>query len=313
METRAHYVAVGAFVLILMFLGFTAVLWLAGTEFATQYARYDIFFGGPVTGLSKGARVDYNGIPVGRVADIEIDPRNVERIRVNVEIESSVVIKEDAAANVETNILSGVSYVLITKGTNEAKVLTAKAGERYPVIRARRSTLASLTARGPQLLEKVDEILDRVQDVLNDKNRQAFADTLDHMRTITGDVAEHSKDLGAAMTEVQHALVAVNKLFTDVDQSYVAPDGLKNQVSAALVDFDHLVKGLGTTNQQIQGTLQDVRPGVRNFSTRTLTDIDNLVGETRLLVSGLSRFAAGLERDPARLLFGDRREGYRPK
>src|SRR5262249_7055117 len=151
METRAHYVAVGAFVLILMFLAFTAVLWLAGTEFATQYARYDIYFSGPVSGLNKGARVDYNGIPVGRVSNIEIDPQSVERIRVTIEVESRFVIKEDAAANVETNILSGVSYILITHGTQDAKVLTAHEGQRYPVIRPRRSTLASISARGPQL------------------------------------------------------------------------------------------------------------------------------------------------------------------
>ena len=102
METRAHYVAVGAFVLALVFLGFTAVLWLAGTQFAVNYDHYDIFFKGPVTGLSKGAAVDYNGIRVGQVSEIGIDPNNVEQIRVTVEVKSDVVIKEDAAANVET-------------------------------------------------------------------------------------------------------------------------------------------------------------------------------------------------------------------
>src|SRR5580700_7284095 len=117
METRAHYVAVGAFVLAMLFLGFVSVLWLAGAQLATTYAHYDIYFKGPVTGLSKGSRVDYNGIPVGQVSDITIDPDNVEQIRVTVEIKSIVVIKEDAAANVETNILSGVSYILISRGT----------------------------------------------------------------------------------------------------------------------------------------------------------------------------------------------------
>src|SRR5262249_36629885 len=163
------------------------------------------------------------------------------------------------------------------------------------------------------LLEKVDTVLERAQDVLNDKNRQAFADILDHIRSITGDVADHSKDLGAALTEAQRALAAVDKLFTDVDQSYTAPDGVKDRRSTAPVDFDRLLKGLGTTNQQIQAALQDVRPGLRNFSSHTLTDVDSLVGETRGFVSGLSRFPSALERDPSRLLFGDRREGYRPR
>ena len=72
-------------------------------------------------------------------------------------------------------------------------------------------------------------------------------------------------------------------------------------------------KDLNDTNKQLQLSLQDVRPGLRNFSTQTLGDIGNLVGETRQLVTGLSRLATGIERDPSRVLFGDRREGYRPK
>ncbi|HEV2187059.1 MAG TPA: MlaD family protein [Stellaceae bacterium] len=306
METRAHYVAVGAFVLALVFLGFTAVLWLAGTQFAVNYDHYDIFFKGPVTGLSKGAAVDYNGIRVGQVSEIEIDPNNVEQIRVTVEIKSSVVIKEDAAANVETNILSGVSYILITRGTQEAKTLTAREGQRYPVIRARRSTLASISARGPQLLEKLDDILDHVDDLLNDHNREVFAETLEHVEKFTGALSAHSDDIGQLVAEGKNTLTSLDKLSTDVDNSYTTPDGVKDQLVGML-------KGLTLASRQIEVTLQETRPGIRTFSQHTLVDIDSLVGELRQFISGLSRLAAQLERDPTRLLFGDRREGYQPK
>lgn len=306
METRAHYVAVGAFVLALVFLAFTAVLWLAGTQFAVSYDHYDIFFKGPVTGLSKGAAVDYNGIRVGQVSDIEIDPNNVEQIRVTAEIKSDVVIKEDAAANVETNILSGVSYILITRGTQEAKQLTAHEGQRYPVIRARRSTLASISARGPQLLEKLDDILDDVEDLLNDHNREVFAETLDHLEKVTGALSAHSDDIGQLVAEGRNTLAAFDKLASDLDNSYSAPDGVKDQLVSAL-------KGLTGAGKQIDLALQENRPGIRNFSQHTLADIDSLIGETRQFIAGLSRLAAQLERDPTRLIFGDRREGYQPK
>jgi phospholipid/cholesterol/gamma-HCH transport system substrate-binding protein len=306
METRAHYVAVGAFVLALVFLGFTAVLWLAGTQFAVSYDHYDIFFKGPVTGLSKGAAVDYNGIRVGQVSDIEIDPNNVEQIRVTAEIKSEVVIKEDAAANVETNILSGVSYILITRGTQEAKQLTAHEGQRYPVIRARRSTLASISARGPQLLEKLDDILEDVEDLLNDHNREVFAATLEHLEKVTGALSAHSDDIGQLVAEGRNTLAAFDKLASDLDNSYSAPDGVKDQLVGAL-------KGLTGAGRQIDLALQENRPGIRNFSQHTLVDIDSLIGETRQFIAGLSRLAAALERDPTRLIFGDRREGYQPK
>ncbi len=54
METRAHYVAVGVFVLVVIFLAFGGVLWLSRTEFSQVFAPYYIFFKGSVAGLTQG-------------------------------------------------------------------------------------------------------------------------------------------------------------------------------------------------------------------------------------------------------------------
>jgi phospholipid/cholesterol/gamma-HCH transport system substrate-binding protein len=323
METRAHYVAVGAFVLAMVFLAFVAVLWLAGTQFTTSFAHYDIYFEGPVTGLNTGAKVEYNGIPVGTVSDIEIvtDPEILatngrKPIRVTAEIKSTIEIKKDAAATIQTNILSGVSFILISPGKS-TEPLEAHHDERYPVIRSRRSTLSSLAARGPQLLDKLDVILDHVDDVLNDQNRQAFAATLDNVQKITASLAQHSDEIA---TNAGEALKSAATLFTNLDKSYSSPDGLRDKLagtldkaSVALVDADKLAKGLSETNREVALTVQDVRPGIRNFSQHTLVDVDAFIAEARQFISGLGRLASQLERDPTRLLFGDRREGYQPK
>jgi phospholipid/cholesterol/gamma-HCH transport system substrate-binding protein len=313
METRAHYVAVGAFVLAIITLAFIVVLWLARAQLTTQYATYDIYFRGPVSGLREGATVEYNGVPVGRVQEIRIDPKNVEQNRVTVEIDSNVVIKQDAAANLETNILSGVSYIQIAGGTQDAPVLTAEAGSRYPVIRARRSRLASVTARLPQILAKLDETADHLNELLGEKNRGAVTDSLENIRAITGAVAERKKEIGELIATADSAVQTLNSLLNDVDKSYTEPAGLKDSLSGGLADFDRLAKNLGDTNRQLQQALQDVRPGLRNFSQRTLGDVADLISEARQFISGLSRLAAGIERDPSRVLFGDRREGYRPQ
>jgi phospholipid/cholesterol/gamma-HCH transport system substrate-binding protein len=316
METRAHYVAVGAFVLMMVFLAFVAILWLAGTQFSTSFAHYDIYFEGPVTGLSQGGRVEYNGIPVGTVSDIEIitDPKILAEngrkpIRVTIEVKANTPIKKLDAATIQTNILSGVSYILIEPGKSE-ELLQAQRGERYPVIRSKRATLAGLAARGPQLLDKLGDILDHVDDLLNDQNRQAFSTALANVEKLSGDLAQHSSEIA---TNAGDALKAAASLFTNLDNGFSQPGGLKEQALASLGDFDRLVKGLSDTNRDIQVTLRDVQPGVKHFSQQTLGDVDSLVGETRQFVAGLSRFVAQIEHDPTRLLFGDRREGYQPK
>jgi len=91
METRAHYVAVGAFVLTVIILAFIGILWLGRVEFSEAAKQYYIFFRGSVAGLGKGSAVQYNGIPVGRVLDVRVDPDNVAQIQVTVGVDPDLV------------------------------------------------------------------------------------------------------------------------------------------------------------------------------------------------------------------------------
>lgn len=313
METRGHYVAVGAFVLTMVVLGFAAVLWLGRAELSTQYAHYDIYFRGPVTGLRPGASVEYSGVPVGKVTDVRIDPNDVERIRVTVEVDNSVVIKDDARASVETNILSGVSYIQIVGGTQGAHPLEANEGERYPVIRSHRSRLASVTARLPELLEKLNDTADKLNDVLGKKNREALAASLDNIHTFAQGLASRNQDIAEFTENAKKATASLADLIEAVNKSYSGPDGLGKKAATAIDDFDRLAKNLNETSRQLQSTLQDVRPGVRDFSKQTLGDIAALVADSRQLVARLGRLTDEIARNPSLVLYGDRREGYRPR
>lgn len=306
METRAHYVAVGAFVLTMAFLAFVGVIYFSAVAPTASLAHYDIYFRGAVTGLSKGAVVDYNGIPVGKVSDVEIDPNNVEQIRITVEIDNKVVIKTDAKASVEANLLSGVAYILISKGTQEAPVLTAKPGERYPVIQAHRSALANVYAHTPELLEKLNDIADNLNALLSEQNRQAVTHIVANIDKVTSDLAAHDKDLTDLLTNANTAVGELGKLLGHVDESYVSHDGIKDRLTRALADADDAAKEIRLTAHETRGVVQQ-------FNAHTVSEINDLLHEARQLVAGVARFAGELERDPAKLLYGDRREGYRPK
>ncbi|MEI9888905.1 MAG: MlaD family protein [Rhizomicrobium sp.] len=76
METKANYIAVGAFVLACMLALVVTVLWLAGVQYSQEFVYYQTTFTGSVTGLGKGTVVRYNGIEVGRV-DSWTSPRTI--------------------------------------------------------------------------------------------------------------------------------------------------------------------------------------------------------------------------------------------
>src|SRR5712671_814096 len=314
METRAHYVAVGAFVLAVIFLAFVAVLWLGRAEFAQETKRYYIYFRGSVAGLNKGSQVQYNGIPVGRVIDIRVDPSNLEQIQVTVEIDTSIVnIKSDAQAFLEANILNGIATVQIRGGTREASELVPRPGHKYAVITAGRSELEEVKASLPELVADLKAVAHSLNALLDENNRRAVSDTLQNIRSITGALVEPSKAVNEVVDNANKALADLRSFFRDVDQSYTEKGGLKDQLSQAFNDADRLAKNLNDAGRQLQQLIQENRPGIRNFTQSTLTQIGDVVTDLQRFVTGITRFVSEIERNPPKLLFGDRREGYRPQ
>src|ERR1700741_5396583 len=99
METKANYVAVGAFVLACVIGLVVTILWLAGAQYSQEYSYYQTFFKGPVTGLGKGTITRYNGIEVGRVTDLVFDPNAPQRVLVTMQVQPNLNFRGDSFAS----------------------------------------------------------------------------------------------------------------------------------------------------------------------------------------------------------------------
>jgi phospholipid/cholesterol/gamma-HCH transport system substrate-binding protein len=212
METRAEYVLVGGFVLSLLALLVVALLWLVQAQYNAQAARYDIYFEGSVAGLDEGSTVRYNGVPIGRVSDISLDPENLDRVRVSIAISPRIVIKSDATAQIEIQGLTGGAYVEIAGSNSDAPRLVAQEGQPYPVIAAQNSQFQQVINAAPELLEKLSDLTDRLNSVTDAKNRADLAQTLDNLRQVTGVAAAHKQDIGAMLGDMSASLSRFDQL-----------------------------------------------------------------------------------------------------
>jgi len=95
MEARANYVAVGAFVLVVLGGILVATLWLASVQFETPYRYYQTHVTGPVSGLGAGAPVRLNGIEVGRVAKLDLDPSDPKLVTLILQVRDTIRIHSD--------------------------------------------------------------------------------------------------------------------------------------------------------------------------------------------------------------------------
>src|SRR5690606_17286853 len=95
METRAHHLLIGSFAILAFLIGLGFVLWLSKTGAEREFRHYDVVFTEAVTGLSKGGLVQYNGIKVGEVSRLSLDPRDPRKVIARVRLEGGTPVKQD--------------------------------------------------------------------------------------------------------------------------------------------------------------------------------------------------------------------------
>jgi phospholipid/cholesterol/gamma-HCH transport system substrate-binding protein len=317
METRANYVAVGAFVLAVLIGIVVIALWLARIEFNREFAYYDIYFTGSVTGLSRGSEVRYNGIPVGRVNEIRIDPQNLKQVRVTVELNQTALIKSDAVASLESQGLTGAAYIEISGGSQKAPPLEARPGQRYPVIASQQSGLQQIVANAPEVLARLLDVANRLNEILSERNQAAIAETLENVRRLTAAAAAHSADVegvlsdsAATMRDLHQTLDNANRTLSDL-RELIGEHGDARNALLAINDASHKLDKLST---DVDALVQENRPGLRDFSGRGLNELTQLIIQTRGLVDQISRLSDEIGRNPSGFLFGgNQRGGYQPR
>ena len=289
METKANYVAVGAFVLICVFGVVVTLLWLAGAQYSQEYEYFQTSFKGPVTGLGNGTTVRYNGIEVGRVTELKFDPNDPQKVIAMLQVKPDLNIREDSEASIESQGLTGGSYVEISGGTKKSKVLAPAYSGQIPVIKSSPSTLQQLEESAPELFDKLNHAADKINALLSPENVKNFSGILSNFNVtsknlteITTPLARRSRDIDSMIGNLSEASKKIGPTLSDADDSV-------KKFGKLSADADAFVNGEG------------------------LNQLTDLLREARGLVASLTRLSNELDRHPTKLLFGDRHKGYTPK
>lgn len=299
METRASYVAVGVFVLSLMMGLFVAALWFAHGQLSEHATRYETYFASVGSGLSQGSPVRVSGVQLGHVVSVALDPDDPARVRVSMDIDADAPIRSDSVASLEIQSLAGTTAVEITPGSKDAPPIVITGHQRYPVIWSRQSNLQQVVDAVPDLITKVAGLTDRLGHIVDDQNRQALADTLANLSKLSAVAAAHREDLAHLLQDSA----------TDAHDLHQAIANLND----ATQKLDQIADQANTTMHNVNGLVQENRGALKNFTQDGLQQFQQLAVDARGLVAQLSRTVGTLDRDPSRLLYGDRREGYRPQ
>src|SRR5680860_556793 len=127
METRARYALIGLFMLAVILASFGFVYWLENKGGFGERETYRVQFESSVSGLLIGSAVLFNGIRVGDVTGVALNPDQPQQVIATISVVENTPIREDTQVNVEQQGLTGGVAVTLTGGISTAP-LAAEGG-----------------------------------------------------------------------------------------------------------------------------------------------------------------------------------------
>ena len=298
METKVNYAAVGAFVLVLATALIAAVLWLAsGGGSRQQVDSYLAVMEESVSGLNVNAPVKYNGVDVGMVRDIQLDPSNPARVRLVFAIRRGTPIKENTEAVLKTQGLTGIAYVELSGGTPGSPPLRATAAAEIPVIRTKPSLSARLENVLTTVLVKLDATTTRLDAMLSKENEAALSATLANLAAVSHMLAARKDTIDAGLLSAARTLENSARLTAQLGP-------VAERVGRAADSLDQMGHEAGSASTKAGTAVVAVGADLQRFGSQTLPGIQSLLGELQAVSASLKRLAEQTERQPSGLLFG---------
>lgn len=308
METKANYVLIGAFTILVSIFGLLFALWAAKYSSDKSWQAYDVIFNEPVTGLTEGGSVQYNGISVGTVEELSLDPRDPRRVRARLKLEATAPIKVDTKAKLSQAGLTGSPFIQLTGGSPNARRLVATDRREVPVILTEPSALQNIADTANRLVERLDQ-------VLSEQNVQRIANTLKNIEDMTGAIGGQKEDLRAL---VVNAREASEQLKTTLDTTNSAVQSIDREVvqelPALMAKLDTTLSKLDSAAGGADAILNENRAAINSFANDGLAQLGPTLGELRALIRDLRRITDRLEGSPARYILGrDAPKEFEPK
>jgi phospholipid/cholesterol/gamma-HCH transport system substrate-binding protein len=226
--------------------------WLAKYGLQKEFDYYKVQMSESVSGLSKDSTVKLHGVDVGSISEIKINPKDIEKVEIVLKINKGTPIKEDMVVFTEMYGVTGISYLQIDGGTNEAKTLEPTE-DHIPIIATAPSWLNKTTRGLGSLADRITLLVDKSQKLLSEKNIVTL-----------GKVFENTERLTAKGLEVEEkAINSLDEVDITLREFRASMDGINDKLTRVTEDFTDIKKVSIPAIDNLMET-------IRNFNRVTL-------------------------------------------
>lgn len=300
METRANYILIGAFTIA----GFVGMLffslWFARIELDRQFAYYDVKFTS-VSGLARASDVRFAGLPVGKVVSVALSPDGDGTVLVRLEVKSETPVRVGSLATVESQGVTGVSYVGISPSDAADPLLMGTAESAIPIIPAGRSMLQSLSEDAPELVNEVLRVAKDVSALLSTENIQRVDNILANLERASEGFAQSLDDFTVVASAISGFAIEISNFNVMLEGVTGKAEKLFETADLTLLEINRLAEDTRTTMQTGTKTLEQATTTLASADTfiaqdlaRSAKELTAALSQTREEVAGIGASARAM-------------------
>ncbi len=308
MNNKTNYSLVGFLVLFSLTLMIGFGYWLLKPSDDLEMKKYVIHFDESVLGLNLDAPVKFRGISVGKVIRLRINPNNSEQVEVLADILKTTPIKSSTVAQLTSQGITGLSYVNLTLGDNNAPSLQTQKGEDYPVIKTIPSLLIKLEKTFGDVSTNLSKTLASTKELLNEGNQKEItlllknsAIFMSKMNNLLDENTIHNfqgtmKNLNSTTKKLDKMMPRVEKF---LNNSVEWEDKVSDSFKSIMGSYD----GIKTTMDLFEESLTRGDFNIKEISNDVIPTINSTLLEMQELMIKMQEAIDQYERSPGDILF----------
>ena len=277
METKANYVLIGLFTLAVIVGVFGFIYWFQNIGSGGERAAYRVVFDGSVSGLRTGANVLFNGLRVGEVADLRLNPDNASQVLATISVDSKTPIRADTRVGLDFQGLTGIANLALSGGSMEQPALVSKDGTA-PILRADPSASQDVTQAARELIRRIDGFVA--------ENQESVHKSLANIETVTATLARNSD-------RFDNVMAGLEKLTGD-----------KGEIQVAAIEFQEAAKSFRQLSDNLDKRTAAITAELTRFTASGLREFQAISADGRRTLGEIERTVKNFDRNPQRLLFG---------
>ena len=267
------------------------VIWLGDVQHQTQ--TYVAETRSSVTGLKTGSTIYYRGIEVGKVKSIGFDPDNPALIIVPMEINKGVRFTRGVYATLDMKGVTGLTQLALKdNGDNPALLPNGnQPGNRIPI---KPSLIERLSDSAEVMINQTQELMIRLNRLLNDENTQHVEQILVNVETATQKFNNLQDSAAIVLAQIpvltadaQHSLHKMNHL---ADEFTLLSQQLRKETDTLSRQSSELILTGTAVGQQLLQT--------------TLPKANTLIMQLQATTRRFDRVGTMIETEPQMFLFG---------